>query len=65
MSVRHEDSVLRPGRGTVRWLTFAGTVFTVAGAAMYVLPGPGLPVLATGVLILLGAASLRLFGSRR
>ncbi|WP_086737293.1 hypothetical protein [Streptomyces glaucescens] len=65
MTGRHEACVRRPGRGIVRWLTFAGAVLTVLGAATYVLPGPGLPVLVTGVLILLGPASLRLFGSGR
>jgi hypothetical protein len=65
MTGRHETRVRRPGRGTVGWLAFAGTAVTAMGAVMYVLPGPGLPVLVTGVLILLGAASLRLRGSVR
>ncbi|WP_199838761.1 hypothetical protein [Streptomyces sp. TN58] len=33
-------------------LAFIGAITTMAGAALYVLPGPGLPVLATGITML-------------
>ncbi|WP_167389231.1 MULTISPECIES: hypothetical protein [Streptomyces] len=34
-------------------LAAIGTITTMAGAALYLLPGPGLPVLALGVVMLL------------
>ncbi|CAL9350589.1 hypothetical protein SUDANB58_00456 [Streptomyces sp. enrichment culture] len=37
----------------MRRLTVLGAAPTAVGAAMYVLPGPGPPVLAAGVLVLL------------
>jgi len=42
-----------------------GAVATVAGAAMYVLPGPGLPVLSLGLLLLASGAVIRAFGRKR
>ncbi|WP_432073835.1 hypothetical protein [Streptomyces wuyuanensis] len=39
----------RPGAA----LAAGGTALTLAGAAMYVLPGPGLPVLAIGLAALI------------
>ncbi|WP_340377606.1 hypothetical protein U5640_22715 [Streptomyces sp. SS7] len=38
-----------PERRTATVLTTLGALFTLAGAAMYVLPGPGSPVLAIGL----------------
>lgn len=43
----------------------AGGVVTVAGAAMYVLPGPGLPVLLLGLALLAAGAVVRVVGKRR
>ncbi|WP_338675160.1 hypothetical protein V1460_20865 [Streptomyces sp. SCSIO 30461] len=40
-------------------LMAVGAVLTVAGAAMYVLPGPGLPVISLGPLVLAAGAVLR------
>ncbi|OKJ92525.1 hypothetical protein AMK26_34810 [Streptomyces sp. CB03234] len=48
-----------------RWLLGSGAAFVGAGAVMYVLPGPGLPLLGVGVLLLLVAALLRLLGGGR
>ncbi|AIS01826.1 putative membrane protein [Streptomyces glaucescens] len=40
----------------------AGAALTVAGAAMYVLPGPGLPLLALGLAAVAAGAALWLTG---
>lgn len=46
---------------TVVWLlAVAGVVLTLCGAVMWVLPGPGLPVLLLGVLCLVAAGAVRL-----
>ncbi|MFJ6636470.1 PGPGW domain-containing protein [Streptomyces sp. NPDC091376] len=42
-----------------------GAVLTVAGAAMYVLPGPGLPVLVVGLVFLAAGAVARRAGRER
>lgn len=39
-----------------------GVVLTVAGAAMYVLPGPGLPVLLLGLAAVLAGGAVRFIG---
>ncbi|MFD5569451.1 PGPGW domain-containing protein [Streptomyces cadmiisoli] len=41
-----------PERRTGTALSVVGAVLTVAGTAMYVLPGPGLPVLTIGLVAL-------------
>ncbi|GAA2289107.1 hypothetical protein GCM10010415_70690 [Streptomyces atrovirens] len=64
MSAGREHGVRRPGRGIVGWLIGVGALAVVAGSVMYVLPGPGLPLLATGALLLLGGAVLWLLGRR-
>ncbi|MET9323869.1 hypothetical protein ABZX75_27375 [Streptomyces sp. NPDC003038] len=47
-------------------LASAGALTTMAGAALYVLPGPGIPVLAVGVAFLFaGVAILGADASRR
>ncbi|MEU6521636.1 hypothetical protein ABZ892_02020 [Streptomyces sp. NPDC046924] len=48
--------------GTV--LMSVGAVATVAGALMYVLPGPGLPVLLAGLALTAGGAAVRIIGGR-
>jgi hypothetical protein len=48
-----------------RWLSATGVLLTVAGLAMWVLPGPGLPVLAVGVVCSAVAGVLRLCGRSR
>ncbi|MFD5495053.1 hypothetical protein ACTWJ9_20425 [Streptomyces sp. GDS52] len=45
-------------------LMSAGAVATVAGALMYVLPGPGLPVLMLGLALMVGGAAVRITGGR-
>lgn len=65
MSAGREHGVRRPGRGTAGWLAGVGALAAVAGSAMYVLPGPGLPLLATGVSLFLGGAAVWLLGRRR
>lgn len=65
MSAGREHGVRRPGRGPVGWLIGMGALAAVAGSVMYVLPGPGLPLLATGASLLLGGAILWLLGRRR
>jgi NhaP-type Na+/H+ or K+/H+ antiporter len=62
MSARDRDL---SRRRAARWLTALGAALGVVGAVMYVLPGPGLPVLGTGVLLLLCAAMVRLSGRWR
>lgn len=56
MSAGHD----RGRRSTAGALLAVGMVVTVTGAVMYVLPGPGLPFLCTGAVLLLGAGALRL-----
>lgn len=41
-----------------------GVVVTVAGALMYVLPGPGLPVLVVGLALMAAGAAVRIVSSR-
>ncbi len=57
--------IRRPGRRLLGWLTSLGAVLSAAEAAMYVFPGPGLPLLSTGVLLLLIAAVLQSLGRER
>ncbi len=64
MSAGREYGVRRPGRGPAGRLTGVGALAAVAGSVMYLLPGPGLPLLATGVSLLLGRAALWLLGRR-
>ncbi|MFH8880516.1 hypothetical protein [Streptomyces californicus] len=45
-------------------LMSVGAVATVAGALMYVLPGPGLPVLLAGLALMAAGAVIRVFSSR-
>ncbi|MBL3666720.1 hypothetical protein JL475_12100 [Streptomyces sp. M2CJ-2] len=52
----------RPSLGVV--LMSVGAVATVAGALMYVLPGPGLPVLLAGLALTAGGAAVRITGGR-
>lgn len=54
-----------PGRRILGWLAPLGAVLTATGAVMYVLPGPGLPLLSAGVVMLLIAAVLRPLGRER
>ncbi|MFE9923240.1 hypothetical protein ACFYQA_17140 [Streptomyces sp. NPDC005774] len=42
-----------------------GAVATVAGALLYVLPGPGFPVLALGLTLMVAGAAVRISGRRR
>ncbi|GGQ30687.1 hypothetical protein ACFFKE_12090 [Streptomyces mutabilis] len=65
MSADREHGVRRPGRGPAGRLTGAGALAAVAGSVMYVLPGPGLPLVVTGVSLLLGGAVLWFLGRRR
>ncbi|MFF3893065.1 hypothetical protein ACFYY3_07710 [Streptomyces sp. NPDC001812] len=51
-----------PSLGVV--LMSVGAVATVAGALMYVLPGPGLPVLVTGLMLMAAGAAVRIIGGR-
>ncbi|CAL9541575.1 hypothetical protein SUDANB106_04266 [Streptomyces sp. enrichment culture] len=46
-------------------LMSTGAVVTVLGAAMYVLPGPGLPALSLGLLLLASGAAMRAIGGHR
>ncbi|QCR48663.1 hypothetical protein C1N79_19690 [Streptomyces sp. SGAir0924] len=64
MSAGREYGVRRPGSGPAGRLTGVGALAAVAGSVMYLLPGPGLPLLATGVSLLLGGAALWLLGRR-
>lgn len=64
MSPGPEDGGHRPGRGLARWLVGVGALVAATGSAMYLLPGPGLPLLATGVVFLLGGAILWSLGRR-
>ena len=41
-----------------------GVALTAAGAAMYVLPGPGLPVLLLGLAAVVAGAAVRLSGRK-
>ncbi|MFD3650656.1 hypothetical protein ACFWVT_20300 [Streptomyces cyaneofuscatus] len=45
-------------------LMSAGAVATVAGALMHVLPGPGLPLLVAGPVLLAAGAAVRIVGGR-
>jgi len=45
-------------------LMSVGAVAAVAGALMYVLPGPGLPVLVMGLALVAAGAALRVVSSR-
>ncbi|WP_248503613.1 hypothetical protein [Streptomyces sp. D2-8] len=45
-------------------LMSAGAAATVAGALMYVLPGPGLPVLVLGLVLMGIGATVRILGRR-
>lgn len=45
-------------------LMSAGAAATVAGALMYVLPGPGLPVLVAGATVMAAGAAVRIVGGR-
>ncbi|MFD6322814.1 hypothetical protein ACFWOL_08040 [Streptomyces sp. NPDC058442] len=45
-------------------LMSVGAVATVAGALMYVLPGPGLPVLVAGLMLMAAGAAVRIIGGR-
>lgn len=47
-------------RTVARSLATAGTALVLCGVAMWVLPGPGLPVLLLGILCLAGAGAARL-----
>jgi len=47
------------------WSAAAGIAFVLAGAVMYVLPGPGLPVLAAGMSLLFCSAVLWLWDGLR
>lgn len=50
-----------PARRTIaRSLAAGGTALALCGAVMWVLPGPGLPVLLLGILCLAIAGALRL-----
>ncbi len=60
-----EHAVPRPQRGAALLLSVVGAPTAVAGCVMYVLPGPGLLLLATGALLLSGAAGLWLISRRR
>ncbi|OBQ48474.1 hypothetical protein A4U61_25535 [Streptomyces sp. H-KF8] len=57
-----ETRVNSPSLGVV--LMSVGAVVTVAGALMYVLPGPGLPVLLTGLAVTAAGAAVRITGGR-
>lgn len=52
-------------RTAVRLLTAASVLLTLSGAVMWVLPGPGLPVLLLGMLCLAAAGAVRLIGRSR
>ncbi|WP_406354200.1 hypothetical protein OH738_24760 [Streptomyces hirsutus] len=45
-------------------LMSVGAVATMAGALMYVLPGPGLPVLLAGLALTACGAAVRITGGR-
>lgn len=45
-------------------LMTGGAMATVAGALMYVLPGPGLPVLVLGLALMAAGVAVRTVGSR-
>ncbi|GHE63089.1 PGPGW domain-containing protein [Streptomyces capitiformicae] len=47
-------------RTVARSLATAGTALALCGVVMWVLPGPGLPVLLLGILCLAVAGALRL-----
>ncbi len=42
-----------------------GAAVTVTGVLMYVLPGPGLPILVLGLMLMAAGAVVRIAGSRR
>lgn len=42
-----------------------GAAATVTGALMYVLPGPGLPILVLGLILMATGAVVRIAGRRR
>ncbi|MBQ0878267.1 hypothetical protein [Streptomyces rochei] len=65
MSASREHGERRPERGAAGSLLGVGALVTIVGSVMYVLPGPGLPLLATGALLLSGAAGLWLLSRRR
>ncbi|CAL9441303.1 hypothetical protein [Streptomyces sp. enrichment culture] len=46
-------------------LIAVGAVAVMAGVLMYVLPGPGLPVLVVGTVLTAAGAAVRLLGSGR
>ncbi|MDX3067129.1 hypothetical protein F9278_26095 [Streptomyces phaeolivaceus] len=50
------------GRALVGVLTVVGALLTLCGAVMWVLPGPGLPVLLFGILSLAAAGIALLTG---
>ncbi|MDX3522557.1 MULTISPECIES: hypothetical protein [Streptomyces] len=45
-------------------LMSVGAVATVTGALMYVLPGPGFPVLILGLALMAAGAAVRITGSK-
>ncbi|RPK92186.1 MULTISPECIES: hypothetical protein [Streptomyces] len=45
-------------------LMSVGAVITVAGALMYVLPGPGLPLLVVGLVVMAAGAAIRIVSRR-
>jgi hypothetical protein len=48
-------------RRTGTALAAVGTLLSLAGAALYVLPGPGFPFLATGVALLIAGLTGRTY----
>ncbi|MCL6738519.1 hypothetical protein [Streptomyces neyagawaensis] len=54
--------MIKSGKGqtALRSLTAAGVLLILMGAVMWVLPGPGLPVLLTGAICLAAAGMARL-----
>ncbi|MFC7881064.1 hypothetical protein ACFUVV_04165 [Streptomyces sp. NPDC057376] len=65
MFASREHGERRPERGAAGPLLGVGALVTIAGSAMYVLPGPGLPLLAMGAVLLPGVVGLWLLSRRR
>ncbi|MEU6756775.1 PGPGW domain-containing protein [Streptomyces sp. NPDC046685] len=54
----------RYGWTAAAWALLIGAPLTVAGAAMYFLPGPGFPVLVTGLALLITGHAMTLAARR-
>lgn len=57
-----EIRVLKSSAGVA--LMSAGAVALVTGALMYVLPGPGLPIVLVGLVLMALGATVRFLGNR-